>query len=49
MTLKLSLAEALAIKRLEDLGNPKEWITGVEADEEIDEDELREWVKSCGY
>jgi hypothetical protein len=42
-------AEALAIKRLEDLGNPKEWITGIEADEEIDEGELREWVKSCGY
>lgn len=38
-------AEALAIKRLEDLGTPNEWITGVEADEEIDEDELREWVR----
>jgi len=42
-------AEALAIKRLENLGDPCEWITGVEADEEIDENELREWVKSCGY
>ena len=42
-------AEALAIKRLEKLGDPGEWITGVEADEEIDENELREWVKSCGY
>lgn len=46
---EITSAEALAIKRLEDLGNPEEWITGVEADEEIDEDELREWVKSCGY
>ena len=42
-------AEALAIKRLENLDDPREWITGVEADEEIDENELREWVKSCGY
>jgi hypothetical protein len=42
-------AEALAINRLENLGNPDEWITGVEADEEIDENELREWVKSCGH
>ena len=42
-------AEALAIKRLENSGDPREWITGVEADEEIDENELREWVKSCGY
>ena len=42
-------AEALAIKRLENLGDPSEWITGVKADEEINEDELREWVKSCGY
>ena len=42
-------AEALAIKRLENLGNQGEWITGVEADEEIDENELREWVKNCGY
>lgn len=46
---EITSAEALAIKRLEDLGNPEEWITGVEADEEIDENELREWVKSCGY
>lgn len=46
---EINSAEALAIKRLEDLGNPEEWITGVEADEEIDENELREWVKSCGY
>ncbi len=45
----ISSAEALAIKRLENLGDPQEWITGVEAEEEIDEDELREWVKSCGY
>jgi len=42
-------AEALAIKILENLGDPGEWITGVEADEEVDENELREWVKSCGY
>lgn len=46
---EITSAEALAIKGLENLGNPKKWITGVEADEEIDEDELREWVKSCGY
>jgi hypothetical protein len=46
---EITSAEALAIKRLQDLGNPQEWITGVEVDEEIDEDELREWVKSCGY
>jgi hypothetical protein len=46
---EITSAEALAIKRLEDVGNPQEWITGVEADEEIDKDELREWVKSCGY
>jgi len=45
----ISSAEALAIKRLENLGDPQEWITGVEVEEEIDEDELREWVKSCGY
>jgi hypothetical protein len=42
-------AEALAVNRLENLGNPDEWITGVEADEEIDENELKEWVKSCGH
>ncbi|TRU38439.1 MAG: hypothetical protein EWV50_04375 [Microcystis aeruginosa Ma_MB_F_20061100_S20] len=45
----ISSAEALAIKRLENLGDSQEWINEVEADEEIDEDELREWVKSCGY
>ena len=38
-------AEAIAIKRLENLGDTGDWITGVEADEEIDENELREWVK----
>lgn len=46
---EITSAKALAIKRLEDLGNPQEWITGVEADEKTDEDELREWVKNCGY
>ncbi|MFM2027239.1 MAG: hypothetical protein RLZZ339_1956 [Cyanobacteriota bacterium] len=45
----ISSAEALAIKRLENLGDQQEWITGVEAEEEIDEHELREWVKSCGH
>ncbi|NCS77958.1 MAG: hypothetical protein GPJ17_12335 [Microcystis aeruginosa K13-07] len=46
---EITSAEALAIKRLEHLGNSREWITRIEAEEDIDEDELREWVKSCGY
>jgi len=38
---EITSAEALAIKILEHLGNSREWITRIEAEEDIDEDELR--------
>ena len=37
-------AEALAIERLPQLDNPSQLITLIEADQEIDEDELKQWV-----
>jgi hypothetical protein len=37
-------AEALAIERLPQLDNPSQLITLIEAHQEIDEDELKQWV-----
>ena len=37
-------AEALAIERLPQLDNPSQLITLIQADQEIDEDELKQWV-----
>jgi hypothetical protein len=39
-------AEALAIERLPQLENPSQLITLVEANTEIDEDELKQWVNN---
>jgi hypothetical protein len=37
-------AEALAVERLAKLENPNELITLMEVDQEIDEDELKQWI-----
>ncbi|UGS08199.1 MULTISPECIES: hypothetical protein [Microcystis] len=37
-------AEALAIERLPQLDNPSQLITLIEANQEIDEDELKQWI-----
>jgi hypothetical protein len=42
-------AEARAIERLQDLDHPSQWITVVEADEDIDEEALDIWLDSRGY
>ena len=41
-------AEALAIKRLAQLNDPSQLITVIEADQEIDENELKQWVAGHG-
>lgn len=43
-TPKTLSAEALAIERLSQLENPSQLITLIEADQEIDEEELKQWV-----
>ena len=40
-------AEALAMERLPQLENPSQLLTLVEADTEIDEDELKQWVSNA--
>jgi len=45
---KLS-AEALAIARLKDEDNPSQWITLVEAGEDIDVEKNLEYLKKHGY
>ena len=40
-------AEALAIERLPQLENPSQLITRVELDQEIDENELKQWVANA--
>lgn len=42
-------AEAKAIARLQDEDDPSQWITVIEADEEIDEAELDAWLVKRGY
>jgi flavin-binding protein dodecin len=42
-------AEARAIERLKDLNDPTQWITVVEADDEVDEAALNHWLKERGY
>lgn len=42
-------AEAKAIARLQDEDDPSQWITVIEADEEIDEEELNAWLVKRGY
>jgi hypothetical protein len=42
-------AEARAIERIQDLENPSQWITVIEAEEEINEADLDTWLKSRGY
>ena len=37
-------AEALAIERLRQLENPSQLTTLIEADQEIDEDHLKQWI-----
>lgn len=39
-------AEAFAIERLPQLENPSQLLTLVEANSEIDEDELKQWVSN---
>ena len=45
---KLS-AESLAIARLKDEDNPSQWITLVEAGEDIDAEKDLEYLKKRGY
>ncbi len=42
-------AEARAIERIQDLENPSQWVTVIEAEEEINEANLDTWLKSRGY
>jgi len=42
-------AEAKAIARLQDEDDLSQWITVIEADEEIDEEELNAWLVKRGY
>lgn len=42
-------AEGRAIQRLKDEDDPTKWITVVEADEEIDEEALENWLIKRGY
>jgi hypothetical protein len=42
-------AEALAIARLKDEDNPSQWITLVEAGEDIDVEKNLEYLKQRGY
>lgn len=42
-------AEAKAIQRLGDLNDPSQWITTIQEGEEIDEQELKEWLRKRGY
>ena len=42
-------AEALAIARLKDEDNPSQWITLVEAGEDIDVEKDLEYLKKHGY
>jgi|LakMenE18May11ns_1017448.scaffolds.fasta_scaffold8254304_1 hypothetical protein len=39
------LAEEKAIERIQDLDDPSQWITTIQEGEEINEKELREWLK----
>ena len=48
-SLSKSSAEARAIERIKDLADPSQWVTAVEADEEINEDALDTWLQSHGY
>ena len=41
-------AEALAIQRLGYLNKPSQLVTVIDADQEIDEDSLQEWVENYG-
>ncbi|MGL4501230.1 MAG: hypothetical protein ACRCU2_19320 [Planktothrix sp.] len=38
-------AEETAIQRLGDLDDPSQWITTIQAGEEINKQELKEWLK----
>ena len=38
-------AEEKAIERIKDLDDPSQWITTIQEGEEINEKELREWLK----
>jgi hypothetical protein len=42
-------AEEKAIERIKDLDDPSQWITTIQEGEEINEKELREWLKQRGY
>ena len=43
------LAEEKAIERIKDLDDPSQWITTIQEGDEINEQELEEWLKKRGY
>ena len=42
-------AEEKAIERIKDLDDPNQWITTIQEGDEINEQELEEWLKKRGY
>jgi hypothetical protein len=42
-------AEEKAIERIKDLDDPSQWITTIQEGDEINEQELEEWLKKRGY
>jgi len=44
-----SLAVKKAIERIKDLDDPSQWITTIQEGDEINEQELEEWLKKRGY
>jgi hypothetical protein len=46
---RLSLAVEKAIERIKDLDDPNQWITTIQEGDEINEQELEEWLTKRGY
>ncbi|PZV27955.1 MAG: hypothetical protein DCF12_01610 [Snowella sp.] len=44
-----SLAVEKAIERIKDLDDPSQWITTIQEGDEINEQELEEWLRKRGY
>lgn len=44
-----SSAVERAIERLKDESDPNQWITVIEAEDEIDEEALNQWLVKRGY
>jgi hypothetical protein len=42
-------AEEKAIERIKDLEDPSQWITTIQEGDEINEQELGEWLRKRGY